>query len=194
MNFKGTFWSKRCRGEDGLTLNEMLIAMVISAIIVVPITGSIFASLHTSASTMNRTGQTIGANMLSTYFGPDVQNAVQVMTGTTESDVVCGASPLQVDLLLTTVPGQSSISYYEDHSTPATSKNLYRRTCNAGVASAPIILIHSLSPSSSPNFQCLPDCDDATWQTIVATVTQSDSTLNPAPFSTTVQASRRVSP
>lgn len=183
----------RCRGEDGITLSEMLIAMVISAIIAVPIAGAIFTSLHTSTSTINRTRETAAANLLSSYFGTDVENAVQVgtaATGATESPSVCGASAQAVGLLLTTQPAQSSISYSRG-TTPATSMNLYRRTCAAGPGgpSARAVLVMR-NVSAAPTFQCLPDCTDSGWRTVTASVTQSDP-LNPA-FTTTVQASRRV--
>ena len=183
----------RCRGEDGLTLNELLIAMVISAIIVVPLTSAIYTSLHASSSTMGKTRQSVAANLLSSYFGTDVQNAVQVGTNVTESSVVCGAAARPVALLLTTSPGNSSISYFQG-STPATAKFLYRRTCavgagGTGAANPPIPVIRD---ASAATFACVPSCGDTVWQSVTASVSQTDA-LNPVAYVARVQASRRVS-
>ncbi len=189
----------RRHGEEGLTLTELLIATIVTAIIIVPISGAIWTGLHTSALTQSRIRQTVGANLLSSYFGPDVQNTVRVQTNATEAAGNCGASARTVGLLLTTVdgPGGASVSYWVGSG--ANADVLYRRTCNAGVASGPISLLHLVAPVSGslPNpvtFACAPDCGDATWRSITITAVQSDPlNVNAGQYTTTVSAARRVS-
>jgi Tfp pilus assembly protein PilV len=187
---------KRCRGEDGLTLQELLIAMVISTIIVTPLAGAIFTSLHTASSTINRTQQSVGANLLSTYFGTDVQNAVQVATGVTEPTSVCGSGvTTQTGLLLTTpgTAGTSTTFYYQGAG--ANSVFLYRQTCAqtaGGGTSAGKVLPLVQQLSAAPQFTCVPDCTNTNWQSVGVQLTQSSTTF-PGSYTTTVQASRRVS-
>lgn len=176
---------KRCRGEDGLTLQEMLIAMVVSAIIAVPIGGALFTSLHTTSATLNRTSQSVGANMLSTYFGTDVQNAATVAVNTTTPCL--GSQP--VGLLLTATNGASSIAYYQGTGTT----NLLRSTCtSAGVLRSTAITMRNLAPVASPvQYSCIPACNTA-WTAVQIVATQADS-HNANPYKTTVEAQRRVS-
>jgi Tfp pilus assembly protein FimT len=183
---------KRCQGEAGLTLQELLIAMVISTIIAGPIAGAIFTSLHTASSTISRTQQAVGANLLSTYFGTDVQNAVQVSANASEPAAICGSSVTsQTGLLLTTSPAQSAIFYYQGAG--ANSAVLYRQACAVGpggpAAGGPIALLRQLSVA--PQYACVPDCGAASWRSVTVQLTQTNSS-SPGSYTTSVQASRRV--
>ena len=185
---------KRCHGEAGVTLQELLIAMIISAIIAIPIGGAIFTSLHTTTSTLAKTQQVVGANLLSTYFGTDVQNTVQVATNANEPTAICGSSVTsQTGLLLTTSPAKSAIFYYQGAG--SSSSFLYRQACAVGSGGAPSagpaqILVRQMS--AAPQFSCAPDCTAAGWRSVSIQLTQSN-THYPGPYATTVQASRRVS-
>jgi len=167
--------------------------MVISTIIAAPIAGAIFTSLHTASATINRTQQSVGANMLSTYFGTDVQNAVQVATNATEPLAICGSGvTTQTGLLLTTSPtAQSAIFYYQGAG--ANSAYLYRQTCAVGPSGPSVgkavVLVSQLS--AAPSFGCVPDCGATTWQQVTVQLTQT-STSFPGSYTTNVQASRRV--
>ena len=102
---------------------------------------------------------------------------------------MCGGSAQNVALLLTLVPGQSSVSYFVD---PADSKILRRRTCDGGAVSGPangIPVIRNLSVA--PAFSCAPNADCSNWQRVTAQVSQAVSGANP--YVTTVQATRRIS-
>jgi len=191
---RGDARPRRCRGEDGLTLQEMLIAMVVSAIIAVPIGGALYTSLHTTSATLNRTSESVGANVLSNYFGTDVQNAAQVTTNTTTACL--GSQP--VGLLLTATNGVSSIAYYQG-TAPGTTTNLYRSACtSAGVLKSTAVTMRNLAPVASPvTYSCLDASGTAiacgpTWSGVRIVATQADS-RNAGPYKTTVQAQRRVS-
>jgi hypothetical protein len=178
---------KRCRGEAGLTLQEMLIAMVVSAIIAVPIGGALFTSLHTTNSTIARTRETVDANLLSTYFGTDVQNAAQVATGSTDN---CGGL---AGLVLTATGGSTTISYYQG--TGASTTNLYRHICNGATPTSTLVLVRNLA--GPVNFSCVNASSttvpcSAGWTAVQIVATQSNAQAAGL-YTTTVQGQRRVS-
>jgi hypothetical protein len=183
------------RGEEGLTLNELLIAMLITTIIMVPLVGAMFTTMHVLVGTESRIDESNSATLLGSYFGPDVQNAVTVTnSGAVESTAVCGSSAMAVDLLMTTSqPGdtpQASVSYYH------AGAFLFRRTCSGGTAGPVERLVHNLS--GAPAFSCgdsagAPIACSAAWQMVKGSVTQLDPQKTNAPYTTNVQASKRLS-
>ena len=177
------------RGEEGITLSELLIAIVITGVIMVPIGDAIFVGLHTSGATQDRIQESVGTNLFSSYFGPDVHNTVSVHPDTVEPAGVC-PSPVVVDLLLITETGQSSISYYRGSGLGDTV--LYRRTCVGGVASVPARLFRKVStdPAERPVFTCTPSPCSTTWTSVNATVIQSDP--NNPDYTITARATRRI--
>jgi prepilin-type N-terminal cleavage/methylation domain-containing protein len=189
----------RRRNEDGLTLPELLIAIMITGIIMVPLGGAVFTTLHTAAPTQNRIDESNGADLLASYFEPDVQNAVSVSAANpalvNEPSATCGASARPVALLLTTsATGATTVSYYRG--TGATDTNvLYRRTCavvgGVGTASQPVLVLRSLS--ATPQFTVQTDPVTGAWQSVTGTVTQSDSRFSGSTYATVVEGNRRIS-
>jgi hypothetical protein len=156
------------RGEEGVTLQDILIAMAITGILMFTLVGIIFSAFHTLGGAEAHITQSNGATLVASWFGPDVQNTVSVATNVTEGSNC--PSPRVVDLLLTTsTDGSSTISYYRG--TGVNASTMYRRTCTGGTASAPARMVRLLA--AAPSFTCSPACD-ATWQTITGTITQND--------------------
>ncbi|HEX4492837.1 MAG TPA: hypothetical protein VH914_16645 [Acidimicrobiia bacterium] len=183
----------RRRGEEGLTLNELLIAMLITGLIMVPLVSAMFTTVHSMVGTENRIDESNSAALFASYFTPDVQNAVTVAPTTTESTAVCGASARAVDLLVTTSqPGdatQTSVSYY--HS----GVLFLRRTCSGGTVTGAARVAYNLS--GAPLFSCadatgvaLP-CSGA-WQMVKGSITQSNATTAGSTYTTNVQATKRL--
>jgi hypothetical protein len=178
------------RGEEGLTLTEMLIALGITTLMTATIAAALFAGLRTNATAQNRLEEANGANKFSLFFAPDVQNGTAIAaTGATESAAACGAAAQSVDLLVTT-SATSSVSYYRG--TGADASKLYRRTCTAGAADSPALLVRYLI--GAPQFSCrdtsgaIVGC--ANWASVTAVFSQR-APLDPNPYQTTLQASRR---
>jgi hypothetical protein len=171
----------RRRGEEGVTLTELLAATLLTALIMVPLANSIFIGLRINATTQNRVDESNDANKLSWYFAPDVQNATAVATNVTESSA-CPA-PMTVGLLLTTPNG--SVSYYRGAGTDQTK--LFRRTCSGGTATRPLPLLRYLS--AAPTFTISNDTF-GNWQLVTAQVVQRKA-LDANAYTSTVQASRR---
>ena len=75
----------RTRGEGGFTLAELLISTVILAVIFAAITEGMIVGLRTTDSTDQRLRESVDAQIVSVYFGRDVQAAQQVTTGVVDT-------------------------------------------------------------------------------------------------------------
>jgi prepilin-type N-terminal cleavage/methylation domain-containing protein len=84
---------ERVRSDAGLTLVEMLVAIAILGVIMVPLASGIFVGLRATSSTTNRLVSSMDAQRLSVYFPPDVQSS---NTGST-SFSCSGANPAITD-------------------------------------------------------------------------------------------------
>jgi hypothetical protein len=178
------------KGEEGVTLQDVLIAMTITGMLMVTLVGIIFSAFHTLGGAEAHITQSNGATLVASWFGPDVQNTISVATNVTEGSAC--PSPRVVDLLLTTsTDGSSTISYYRG--TGANASTMYRRSCTNGTASVPARMVRLLA--GAPVFTCAPACD-ATWQTLTGTITQNDPrdpTNVGKQYVTTIKGTRRGS-
>jgi prepilin-type N-terminal cleavage/methylation domain-containing protein len=149
----------RARGEAGVSLIELLIAISITGILMAPIGAAIYFGFRTTGATQARVAESDGANILASYFVPDLQGSVAAATNATESPAACGGAGATVDLLVTTsFAPATSVSYYRG--TGANASILYRRTCSAGVVTGVARVLSNLdATSSTPIFTCNPaDC------------------------------------
>jgi hypothetical protein len=172
------------RGEEGVTLEELLFAMMMTGILLFPLLSAMFATTHVVGRAESTMDQSNGATFLSSFFTIDVANAVTVTRNTTDT---CGGGT--VDLLLTGAPGSNPqyVAYYRS----ADGRTLYRRTCTGGTAAPAVRLMRNVT--GAPTFTCAPTTDCAGWTTVTGVVTQSDPTQgNTTPFTTTVRATKRV--
>jgi hypothetical protein len=180
-----------------VSLVELLLAISITTIIMVPIGGAIWFGLRTTGDTQTRLAQSNKADSFAALFVPDVQSTA--LSGATspgqESATVCGNSATTVDLLLTQQPGVSSVSYYRV--TTGTGANrtttIYRRTCNTGVASVgiPVTGNFATPPAPTPGnpFSVLACGQDCTAVQVL--LTQQD-TNGKNSYPTNIQATLRV--
>jgi Prokaryotic N-terminal methylation motif len=180
------------RSEAGITLIELLIAITLTGIMMGTLSGAIFIGFHTTGGTQKRVEESTSANILSSYFGSDVQSAQFVGVNVSESTGICGAGAAVVGLLLTDAGRHNSVSYYQG--TGAQAAFLYRRTCSGGTAAGPTRVLSNLTGTAA--FNCsgvggAGDCTDAGWQSVSATATQNDSQTQ-TPYTTALQGSRRV--
>jgi hypothetical protein len=175
---------------------ELLLAISITTIIMVPIGGAIWFGLRTTGDTQTRLSQSNKADSLAALFVPDVQSTA--FSGATspgqELATVCGNSAMAVDLLLTQQPGVSSVSYYRVTSGAGANKTttLYRRTCNAGVASVgiPVTGNFATPPSATPGnpFSVLMP---GSYTAVQVSLTQQDAN-GKNPYPTNILATLRV--
>jgi hypothetical protein len=177
--------------EDGVSLVEILIALTITAIIIIPLGGAIFFGFRTTGETQTRLWESGKANVMSSFFLTDVQNASIAQKNVLETAGACGtARPVAVALLLTS-PDGSSVSYYRGSASVAgeNTNYLYRKACGGGTnAVQPLIL----DLAGTPVFNCAPvtNCN-ATWASVSAQFTQQDVN-GKNQYATTIQAAKRV--
>jgi Tfp pilus assembly protein PilV len=171
--------ARRCRGEAGVSLIELIIAMALTSVLLVPLGAGFYFSLHATADTQSQLTQSNRATLLSSYFGADVQGANAATTGTAESTSVCGATVVTADLLLST-PSGTSISY--SRGSGALANVWTRRTCGGGTVTSSLPVVKDLAAAPAVACPLTPDC--------AVTLTQTDPSGHGS-YTTSLQASRR---
>src|SRR5262245_45145122 len=68
-------WPARMRDEDGFTLPELMIGMVIMSLLIVAIAGALIVSLKTTGSTEQRLHESQDVLITSSYLANDIQSA-----------------------------------------------------------------------------------------------------------------------
>jgi hypothetical protein len=178
-----TIAAQRCRGDVGITMIELLIAIALTGIMMAPLGAAIYFGLRTTTSTEDRVTQSNGANLMASYFLPDVQGAVEA--GTTESVAICGAGAGPASLVLKT-SDTTSVSYYQGTGTKSTT--LYRRTCANGAPTGIARVASSLA--QPPDFVCdTSNCFN--FRTVTATLVQG-AAAGGSPYQTRLEAARRA--
>jgi hypothetical protein len=179
--------ASRGRGEAGISLVELLIAMTLTSILLVPITAAIYFGVRTTGDTVTRVGLSDSMNVLSAYFVPDVQQAQSASTNVSDSDA-CGGGGSTVELLLTTgVEPSTSISYVRGAG--ANANTLYRRLCAGGAVTS----VARISRSLNGTLDFHPDVPGPSFTSVTATLTQASPTGGDT-YQSRVEAARRGSP
>jgi prepilin-type N-terminal cleavage/methylation domain-containing protein len=181
---------RRCRGESGVSLIELLIAISITGIILAPIGAAIYFGFRTTGETQRQVAESSSANVMASYFTADVQGAIAAAKSTSDA-VSCGAAAGAADLVLTTVASPTTtVSYYRGSG--ANASVLYRRTCANGVLTGLTRVASSLS--ATPDFACsingTPVADCSTFRSITASMLQQSAT-GQSPYQTVVTATKR---
>jgi prepilin-type N-terminal cleavage/methylation domain-containing protein len=170
-------------GEAGFTLIEMVLAMSIAALVIGVLAAAMFLGLGTEHDVQTRLAESNSANLLASYFGPDMQQSGPVSIAPAASDApYCGAAGGPVALLLPQNNNASSVSYFVD---PTSPKVLRRRTCAGGAPTGPpsgIAVVRNLSATPAA-----PDCHGST-----CTIQVTQLVSGKLPYTTTLTGSRRV--
>ena len=149
---------KLLKSEEGFTLVELMISVVILGIIVGAMSAAIIVGLKTSDGTTNRLAESHDAQDVAAFFVTDVQSAVTVTYKAmdTVSTVPAGCSPASSPLLVFswTDPsaGAEMVSYYS--ATSGSEAQLVRQQCVGG-SSSTVVVAHLLD-SSTPQVACAP--------------------------------------
>jgi prepilin-type N-terminal cleavage/methylation domain-containing protein len=149
------------RNEDGMTLIELLISVVLLGIIIVPLTSAMITGLINTGDAQARLSESRSPLFTSTYFANDAQNA-DVNGISTAASPVCGSGTNIVSFTWTEDTTQYSASYVKD--TSGSTPVLKRYTCTGGTSTgsntvAPVI-------SGTPTVQC----SDAAGNSLSCTV------------------------
>src|SRR4051794_15475434 len=79
-------WPARMRDEDGFTLPELMVGMVIMSLLIVAIAGALIVSLKTTGSTEQRLHESQDVLITSSYVANDVQSAASVAVSNATAD------------------------------------------------------------------------------------------------------------
>src|SRR4051794_25360818 len=79
-------WPARMRDQDGFTLPELMIGMVIMSLLIVAIAGALIVSLKTTGSTEQRLHESQDVLITSSYVANDMQSSASVDVNTATAD------------------------------------------------------------------------------------------------------------
>jgi hypothetical protein len=178
----------RSEREAGVSLIELVLAVTLTSIIMIPLGYTFYFGLHSTGDTQTRLFQSEKANIFATLFVPDVQNAVSAALNQSDSSS-CGAASAQTANLFLTLTDGTTVSYYLVPGTGSNPGIMYRRPCN-GSPRAVIKVFASVAPAQPNPFSC-DTANCVNWKVVNATVKQQDA-AGRNPYTTTLQANRRV--
>jgi prepilin-type N-terminal cleavage/methylation domain-containing protein len=167
------------RNESGFTLIELIIAVVILGIIIVPLTGAIIDGLNTTTEAQSRLSETRSPMFSSVFFADDAQSVDPGGIQVGGSSPACPSGGGQNVVSFTWVEqnaGQSPAQYRSSYiiQTVGPKKTLVRTFCKGGstdsITIAPV-LGPDLSQCSRP--ACFSQQFDGTGKPRVLTLTAS---------------------
>lgn len=137
------------RREDGFTLPELLVVIVLLGIVIGAIGASIIVGLRTTDDTNRRLTESHDAQIATAYFVSDVQSADDVSL----TDTACAGIAPVVRLQWTDpTDGKVMISSY---AVPAATTELHRYYCENGGLVSDVVAVHKLG-ATAPSAVCSP--------------------------------------
>jgi prepilin-type N-terminal cleavage/methylation domain-containing protein len=142
---------QRIRDEQGVTLPEMLISIVILALIIGPLSAAMMFFLQHGETSTQIFSDDNTARLAATFFTADVQSATSVVTTTSGQ---CGSGTPIVTLSWSEDAVAHAASWYSRAT--AGGADLVRRQCEDGTLIATNEL--GLLTASTPTVTCTPSC------------------------------------
>lgn len=139
--------------DSGTTLIEVLVAIMVMAIIIVPLTGAFVLGVARTTASLQDAGNSADTQVLATFFETDVAQAVSISTTTT-----CGAGVGRTVLLaLSWVDGTSQTVAYVAEEDPgaaseagaATAWKVERVACGPESSSSVVVTQAKALPSAT---------------------------------------------
>jgi len=161
------------KGEEGFTLIELVIVLVILPLVMGAVAVVMLTSLENQQGIQNKLSDSSDATVSTAYYVRDVESATSVTTTSSPSDrtFVCGengtglASGKSSFLLGLQLAGGSSVSYYEWAPRASTwpppagyATELVRLFCSSDTVTSPVQVVMSQSinvASTAPGVACL---------------------------------------
>lgn len=155
---------RRSRGEHGFTLSELMVAVSILGLIIVPLTGAILVGLRTTGDSQQRFTESHGAQMTDAYFPFDVASATSIVLA---DPTPCGGTGPTV---------VASFDWADDISptnevtyvVPSGQSSMMRMVCQGGTVVNRTNLATGIS--GTPTLRCAPSCGSS-FKTATLTVT-----------------------
>jgi prepilin-type N-terminal cleavage/methylation domain-containing protein len=173
--------SRRRPGDDGFTLVEMLVCIVVLGIIFTVLTGALMIGLRSTSNASVKFDESNAAQLTALYLTRDVQGAETVTLNDATSS--CGGA---AKLKLTSSTADRVVSYAV---TGTTTLQLVRRVCSPASATPMVsTLVPTIASANNVTFACTNACT-----TVTLTVDQPGATGVVPGLSFSLQASSRVS-
>ena len=174
--------------EDGFTLVELLMSIVISGIILGPIAASLLVGLRTSDETSNRLVGSNDAQMLSVWLTPDIQSAGgQSGDVATSSNTDCSGISNVLRLRWRETSGSTTTTYNAAYAVSQTDGEwrLIRYLCVDSGSATTHVVARNLASSSAATAT-------ANGTKVSMTVTEANTPANPTGYAFTVSGHRRT--
>jgi prepilin-type N-terminal cleavage/methylation domain-containing protein len=196
---------QRIRDEGGMTLIELMIAISVLGVILVPVTTSFLLGILESTSAKERTADSSSAQLISSYLLADIQSSQSVATSGSGCGGGAGTVKLQIAWTDPDPAGDHDVvvAYVDQPAAAAGQRELHRYICTTtggSTASDSSILALNLDTSTFAV-----TCKDAAGATVacasarnVAVHVEADSFVPDVkssyePFVIDFEATRRVS-
>jgi prepilin-type N-terminal cleavage/methylation domain-containing protein len=159
--------------DDGVTLIEVLIVVVLLGVIVAPLTGAIIVFIRNTNETTNRMAESHDAQIAAAYFAQDVQSigvrdwsappypgvqSIELNAPAAGGLYPCGTGSaalvrLAWDDPAVGAPSVRRVSYVVQ--TIGSERQLHRIACNgAGAVSSDVVLAHNVDTATAPTVAC----------------------------------------
>ncbi|MEX1145216.1 MAG: prepilin-type N-terminal cleavage/methylation domain-containing protein [Acidimicrobiia bacterium] len=181
------------RHESGFTLIELMVAMAIMGIILVPIAGGLFVGLRTSDETSYRLAGSNDAQLLSTWLPPDLHSA-----GNQSGDVVAAPTAntecsglgnrLRIRWRATEIAGGSATTYVAAYAISQASTGEYRLIryyCVGGGAASTHVIARNLANSTAAAIS-------TSGTKVTMTITEKSTPTTPTSYTFSVSGYRRT--
>lgn len=142
---------KARRGDEGISLIEMIVATTIMLTALTAIAGALVVSVTTTDQTEERLTEAAGVAFASAYFVPDVASAVTVTLGDVTGCPLTGTAVVRLNW---TDDGAQQIAAYAVRDYEG-SQTLMRRFCVGGSGNE-IAIVRGVS--GPPTVVCSPNC------------------------------------
>jgi prepilin-type N-terminal cleavage/methylation domain-containing protein len=153
---------RRTHKDHGFTLPELLVAVTVLGIIILPLAASMIVGFRTTGDAQQRLVEARGEQLTANYFPSDVASADSIVPS--DSSPCGGSGPTVVVSFdwADDVSPTNEVSYV----VPTGSTDMYRKTCRGGVLKTTNLLASGIA--STPTVTCSPnaDCTAATSATI----------------------------
>ncbi|MCU1459278.1 MAG: hypothetical protein JWL73_3370 [Actinomycetia bacterium] len=181
----------RAQGSGGFTLIELLIGIVISGVIIAPLSAGVILGLKTSNDTATRLASSTDAQLLTAAYITDVESAGSAagdVVATPTANTECSGITNVLRLRWTTSDTGSAVKYQAAYaiSGSATAGWKMRRFYCVGAGAASISTVaRNLASASAATVA-------VSGTKISMTVTEAVNTGNPTPYVFTVSGNRRT--
>lgn len=172
--------SRLRRTDDGFTLVELLIAIVILAVITVPLADAVIGVLHNQDETEDRLALSHDAQIAASYFAKDVaavgiRNPDLINTGGMHFQSIwrgaahdaggqqCGPGAVAQDVRLMSdnwdAPDSVTTHVVAYYLKPGTTE-LHRVKCTGSAPPFDVVVAHHVDPNTAVTVECSSTCED----------------------------------